>query len=395
MSSGRVPGRSTGLIHHPYRPPDTFESPAVPVAKGSTVYFRDVAALRSSQWIDRSAYTYGLHGTPTSFTLEERLATLEGGRHAMLVSSGLAAVSLVDMALLAHGDHLLLPDNVYAPSKAFARHELRAWGITHGLYDPMKPASLAAAVTPATRLVWLEAPGSVTLEFPDLRALIATVRERAPQAVIALDNTWGAGIAFDAFDLGADVTAHALTKYPSGGGDVLMGSVICRDDALYRRLALARSRIGHGVGADDVAAVLRSLPTMPLRYAAHDAATRAFAHWCTSRAEFARVLHPALPGSPGHDHWKSHCRAAAGLVSVIFAAGVEPARVDAFVDALKLFRIGWSWGGPVSLAVPYDLALLRDGTPGKSGSLVRFSIGLEEVDDLIADAQQALGVLAA
>ena len=152
MSNGRVPGRSTGLIHHPYRPPDTFESPAVPVAKGSTVYFRDVAALRSSQWIDRSAYTYGLHGTPTSFTLEERLATLEGGRHAMLVSSGLAAVSLVDMALLAHGDHLLLPDNVYAPSKAFARHELRAWGITHGLYDPMQPASLAAGwVSPAPR----------------------------------------------------------------------------------------------------------------------------------------------------------------------------------------------------------------------------------------------------
>jgi cysteine-S-conjugate beta-lyase len=388
-------GRSTGLIHHPYRAPDSFESPVVPVAKGSTVYFRDVAALRSSQWIDRSAYTYGLHGTPTTFTLEERLATLEGGHHAMLVSSGLAAVTLVDMALLSQGDHVLLPDNVYAPSKAFARHELRTWGVTHSLYDPMQPASLAAAVTPATRLVWLEAPGSVTLEFPDLRTLIATVRERAPQAVIALDNTWGAGLAFDAFDLGVDLTAHALTKYPSGGGDVLMGSVICRDDALYRRLALTRSRIGHGVGADDVAAVLRSLPTMPLRYAAHDAATRTFARWCGTRAEFARVLHPALPGSPGHEHWKSHCRAAAGLVSVVFAAGTDPARVDEFVDALKLFRIGWSWGGPVSLAVPYDLALLRDGAPGQTGSLVRFSIGLEDVDDLIADAQQALGVLAA
>lgn len=395
MSDGQGPGRATGLIHHPYRAPDTFESPVVPVAKGSTVYFRDVAALRSSQWIDRSAYTYGLHGTPTTFTLEERLATLEGGRHAMLVSSGLAAVTLVDMALLAQGDHVLLPDNVYAPSKAFARHELRAWGVTQGLYDPMQPSSLAAAITPATRLVWLEAPGSVTLEFPDLRALVATVRERAPKAVIALDNTWGAGLAFDAFDMGVDLTVHALTKYPSGGGDVLMGSVICRDDTLYRRLALARSRIGHGVGADDVAAVLRSLPSLPLRYAAHDTATRTFAAWCTTRSEFARVLHPALPGSPGHAHWKSHCRAAAGLVSVVFAPGIEAARVDAFVDALKLFRIGWSWGGPVSLAVPYDLATLRDGAPGQVGALVRFSIGLEDVDDLIADAQQALGVLAA
>lgn len=395
MSDGQGPGRATGLIHHPYRAPDTFESSTVPVAKGSTVYFRDVAALRSSQWIDRSAYTYGLHGTPTTFTLEERLATLEGGRHAMLVSSGLAAVTLVDMALLAQGDHLLLPDNVYAPSLNFARHELRAWGITHSLYDAMQPATLAAAITPATKLVWLEPPGSVTMEFPDLRTLIALVRERAPQAVIALDSTWGAGLAFDAFDLGVDLTAHALTKYPSGGGDVLMGSVICRDDALYRRLALTRSRLGHGVGVDDVAAVLRSLPSMPLRYAAHDAATRTFAAWCTTRPEFARVLHPALPGSPGHEHWKSHCRAAACLVSVVFAPDVETPRVNAFVEALKLFRIGYSWAGPVSLALPHDLSMLRPGASGLKGSLVRFSIGLEDVDDLIADVQQALGVLAA
>ena len=313
----------------------------------------------------------------------------------MLVSSGLAALTLVDMALLTHGDHLVLPVNAYGPGKVFVRHELQAWGIGHSFYDAMDPASLAAALTPATRLVWLEPPGSVTLEFPDLRTLIALVRERAPQAVVALDNTWGAGLAFDAFALGADVTAHALTKYPSGGGDLLMGSVICRDDTLYRRLALTRSRIGHGVGADDVAALLRSLPSMPLRYAAHDAAARAFAAWCTTRPEFARVLHPALPGSPGHEHWKSHCRAAAGLSSVVFGPDIAAARVDAFVDALRLFRIGWSWGGPVSLAMPYDLGTLRHGTPGSQGTVVRFSIGLEDVDDLTADVAQALGALAA
>lgn len=386
--------KRTRLIHHPYRAPESFESPAVPVAKGSTVFFPNVAALRARSWVDRSGYTYGLHGTPTTFTLEERLATLEGGKHALLVPSGLAAIGLVDMALLTSGDQVLLPDNVYGPNKTLTRHELAAWGIGHALYDAMRPESLAAALTPAARLVWLEAPGSVTLEFPDLRALVAMVRQRAPQATIALDNTWGAGLAFDAFELGVDVTVHALTKYPSGGGDVLMGSVVCRDDALYRKLSLSRSRLGHGVGVDDAAAILRSLPSLPLRYAAQDAAARTLAAWCTTRSEFAHVLHPALPGAPGHAHWLAHCRAAAGLVSVVFDKRFDSRQVDAFVDALRLFRIGWSWGGPVSLAVPYDTRTIRDGSSPYEGLLVRFSLGLEAVDDLIADAEQALGVLA-
>ena len=393
--------KRTALIHHPYVAPAGFDSPVVPVAKGSTVFFPNVAALRSRTWVDRSAYTYGLHGTPTSFTLEERLATLEGGTHCMLVSSGLAAITLVDLALLASGDQVLLPDNVYGPNKNFTRHELARWGVTHALYDAMDVASLAAAITPATKLVWLEAPGSVTLEFPDLRGLVRTVRQHAPQALVALDNTWGAGLAFDAFDLGGDgdgnregqgvdLTVHALTKYPSGGGDVLMGSVICRNDALYCKLALSRSRVGHGVGVNDIETVLRSLPSMPLRYAAQDAAGRAFAAWCGTRSEFATVLHPATPGSPGHEHWQTHCRAAAGLVSVEFDPRFNAAQVDGFVDALKLFRIGWSWGGPISLAVPYQASAIRDRPTRYRGGLVRFCLGLEAVDDLIADAEQAL-----
>jgi cystathionine beta-lyase len=394
-SDGQLPTR---LIHHPYAAPGGFESPVVPVAKGSTVFFPSVAALRARTWLDRSAYTYGLHGTPTTFTLEERIATLEGGRHTLLVPSGLAAISLVDTALLRTGDQVLLPDNVYGPSKVFARHELAAWGIDHALYDPMMPDTLAEAITPATRLVWLEAAGSVTMEFPDLPALIRVVRERAPQAVVALDNTWGAGVAFDAFELapgvGTDLTIHALTKYPSGGGDLLMGSVTCRDDALYRRLALSRSRQGHGVGANDVEAVLRSLPSLPLRYAAQDEAARRVAAWCTTRPEFVRVLHPALHGSPGHAHWAALCRAAAGLLAVEVDPRFPPAQVDAFVDALRRFRIGWSWAGPVSLAVPYDPKTLRQRPTPYRGSLVRFSIGLEAVDDLIADLEQALGTLA-
>jgi cystathionine beta-lyase len=190
--------KSTTLIHHPYQPPAGFASPVVPVAKGSTVFFGNTTALRAQRWMDKSGYTYGLHGTPTTFTLEQRLATLEGARHVLLAPSGLAAIALVNQALLQAGDELLLPDNVYGPSKALARNELARWGITHRLYDAMDAASLAAAVTPKTKLIWLEAPGSVTMEFPDLRGLVAAARAASPQATIALDNTWGAGLAFDA-----------------------------------------------------------------------------------------------------------------------------------------------------------------------------------------------------
>lgn len=400
MTDRKPPAPSTQLIHHPYRAPEGFDATAPGVFKGSTIFFPNVAALRSRRWIDKSAYTYGLHGTPTSFTLEERLATLEGGRHTLLVPSGLAAIALVDTALLRAGDEVLLPDNVYAPSREFARHELARWGIAHRFYDPMDAASLASMLSPATRLVWVEAPGSVTMEFPDLRALVRAVRGHrgaAQPPVIALDNTWGAGLAFKPFDLGeglaVDVSVHALTKYPSGGGDVLMGSVTTLDDALHQTLTLSRSRQGQGVGANDVEALLRSLPSLPLRYAAQDAAARRLAQWCQGRPEVARVLHPALPGAPGHEHWAALCTAAAGLFTVELDERYTQAQVDAFVDALKLFRIGWSWGGPVSLAVPYRAEGMRSLSVPYRGALVRFSAGLESVDDLIADLEQAMAQL--
>ena len=200
--AGRPMRPETAQVHHPYAAPAGFDAQLPAVHKASSVFFPSVEALRRTEWIDGSGYTYGLHGTPTTLTLQARLATLEGANHVLLAPSGLAAITLVDIALLACGDELLLPDNVYGPSRSFAAHELKAWGIAHRIYDPMDVASLEAALTPATRLVWLEAPGSVTLEFPDLRGLVRRVRERAPQALIALDNTWGAGLAFDAFDLG-------------------------------------------------------------------------------------------------------------------------------------------------------------------------------------------------
>ena len=383
--------RATELIHHAYKPPAGFESPQVAVHKASTIIFPNVAAVRARDWRHKTGYTYGLHGTPTTFTLEERIATLEGGLHCVLVPSGLAAITLVNMALLQQGDELLLPDNVYGPSRVFARNELARWGITHRLYDPMDAAALPALIGPQTKLIWLEAAGSVTMEFPDLAGLARAARERG--VLTALDNTWGAGLAFDGFAQGMDVVMQALTKYPSGGGDVLMGSVTTRDADLHERILFTHMRLGLGVGANDCELVLRSLSSMPLRYQAHDTAARKLAQWLAGRPEVARVLHPALEGSPGHEHWRATCNAAAGLFSVVFHDRFSAAQVDAFVDGLRLFKIGYSWAGPVSLVVPYDLAQLRPGG-ALTGPLVRLSIGLEEPEALQADLAQALAAFA-
>lgn len=387
-------GISTTLIHHPYKPPAGFDAIPPGVYKASTIAFPTVAALRSRDWKHKTGYTYGLHGTPTTFTLEERIATLEGGKHCTLVPSGLAAVVLVGMALLKAGDELLIPDNAYGPNKTFAQGELAAWGITHRFYDAMNPADLAAKLGPKTRLVWLEAPGSITLEFPDMPALVAAVkahRNAHPAGIVtALDNTWGAGLAFNAFDLGLDISVQALTKYPSGGADVLMGSVVTRDEALHHLVHFCHMRVGYGIGGNDAELVLRGLNSMALRYAAQDAATRELAAWLAGRPQIATMLHPALPGSPGHETWKRDCAGAACLMSAVFKPEFSPERVDRFCDSLKLFKLGYSWAGPMSLCAPYDIPALRTTPWPHKGGLVRFSVGLEAVADLQADIAQAL-----
>jgi cystathionine beta-lyase len=397
-------GIATQLVHHAYRPPAGFEAPQVAVHKASTVYFPDVAALRTREWKQKEGYTYGLHGTPTTFVLEERLATLEGGLQCLLAPSGLSAIALVDLALLKTGDEVLIPHNAYGPGLAFAQAELAAYGIGHRLYDAMDADDLRAKLSERTRLVWVEAAGSVSMEFPDLQGLVRACRER-PGVAVALDNTWGAGLAFDAFDLGdglaVDASVHALTKYPSGGGDVLMGSVVTRDGALHLRIKLAHMRLGLGVGANDAELVLRALPSIDLRYRAHDATARELACWLQSRPEVAAVLHPALPGSPGHDHWRKTCGArdlAAGLFSIVFASDIDQPAIDRFCDGLRRFRIGFSWGGPCSLVVPYDMASMRDAATARwphAGGLVRFSIGLEAAADLIGDLRQSLDAMRA
>ena len=388
---------STNLIHHSYKPPAGFEAVPPAIQRASTIIFPSVAALRTRDWKHKTGYTYGLHGTPTTFLLEERIATLEGGKFCTLVPSGLAAVVLVGMALLKTGDELLIPDNAYGPNKDFAHGELAAWGITHQIYDPMNPADLASKLSVKTRLVWLEAPGSVTMEFPDLPALVAVIKAHQnahPQGIVtALDNTWGAGIAFNAFTLGADISAHALTKYPSGGADVLMGSVVTQNEALHRLIHFCHMRLGYGVAGNDCELVLRGLNSMALRYAAQDDATRAVAKWMQSQPQVATVLHPALTGSPGHEFFKRDCTAAACLFSAVFKPKFNQSQIDRFCDSLKLFKLGYSWAGPMSLCVPYDIPALRTTPWPHQGGLVRFSVGLEAVVGLQADLAQALAAM--
>ncbi len=396
----------TTTIHLPYQAPEGFASPQVPVYKGSTVIFPNTAAMRERQWLDKSSYTYGLHGTPTTFTLEERLASLEGGTHCILTPSGLAAIAQVDLALLKTGDELLIPDNAYAPNQSLASGELKNFGITHQRYNPLDLNDLAQRINSKTRLVWLEAAGSVTMEFPDLIAQVALCKSRG--VLCALDNTWGAGLAFNAFDLtpgqgseplGVDLTIHALTKYPSGGGDVLMGSIVTRDDALARTIKLSHMRLGTGIGANDVETLLRSLPTLEMRYTTQDKNARQLAKWCESQSVFAQVLHPALEKSQGHMHWHKLCvnekypeGRSAGIFSVVVDTRFSSAQVDAFCDALHVFKIGYSWCGPMSLVVPYQTGHIRTLSSSylQGETVVRFCIGLEDVVDLVDDIEQAL-----
>ncbi|HEY8100830.1 MAG TPA: cystathionine beta-lyase [Burkholderiaceae bacterium] len=377
----------TSLIHSDYTPPAGFGAFPTPIHHASTVLFKNVAAMRSRNWQDKSSYTYGLHGTPTSFTLEARLAEIEGGTHCLLAPSGLAAIAMVDMALLKSGDDVLIPDNVYNPNRELGNWLARDYAITARYYDPLIGERIADLIQPNTKLIWTEAPGSVSMEVPDIPAICRAAHDKG--VLVALDNTWTAGVAFRAFDHGVDIVMQALTKYQSGGSDVLMGAVITRDQSLIHRIELAHMRLGLGVGMDDVYLVLRGLPTLKMRFDAHDAGARKVATWLKGRKEISKVLHPAFADCPGHAIWQRDFTGAGGLFSVLFDAQYTEEQTDRFIDSLKLFKIGFSWGGAASLCVPYRIQHMRKNWTDK-GQLIRFNVGLEDPQDLIADIEQAL-----
>ena len=389
----------TALIHAPRKAPQYISTVQPPLYRASTIIFETTDALFNRHWSDDYDYSYGTHGTPTTFTLADNIAQLEGGQYCLLAPSGLSAINLVNSCFLAQGDEVWVADNIYGPNMEHLRNLESRYGITVKVYNPLEASSFQP--TEKAKLIWLEAAGSVTLEFPDLTALVQKAQKH--HVLTALDNTWGAGLAFNAFDFGTehlavDITVHALTKYPSGGGDILMGSVVTRDQKLHHQLFRIHAIQGISVSGDDVAQVQRSLASMRVRYQHQAQSCLKLLAWLQQRNEFVQVLHPADTHAAGHEYWQEICKdgQSAGLVSVIFKPEYTLEDIRTFCDALQLFKLGFSWGGPVSLVMLYDLKEMRmlQHSHLKEGFLVRFCIGLEHPADLIQDIENALKQLA-
>ena len=376
----------TKLIHSDAAVPAGYRSLSTPVYRGSTTVFPSASAVSDDWDQERSGYTYGLFGTPTALELAARICELEFGEYTLLVPGGQAAISLIDFALLKAGDHVLVPASVYGPNRLFTTRLLARFGVASSFYDPCIGAGIADLIQANTRLVWTESPGSLTMEVQDVPAIVRAAHAR--DTLVALDNTWAAGVLFDAFGAGVDVTMQALTKYVGGHSDLLLGSVTVRDEDLYRQLGDARQVIGCNVSPDDCSLALRGLQTLAVRLDAVERAALEIALWLAGRPEIERVLHPALPSCPGHDLWKRDFTGSSGVFSIVFAPEFSKERVHRFVDALQLFRIGYSWAGVTSLVVSYDLH--GADRPAYGHRLVRFTIGLESTSDLIADLERAL-----
>ena len=385
----------THLIHAPRKAPQFISSVQPPIFRASTIIFKNTDELFNRHWTDDYDYSYGTHGTPTTFTLADNIAQIEGGEFCLLAPSGLSAINLVNSCFLAHGDEVWVSDNIYGPNMEHLLNLESRYGINVKVYNPLDTNSFQPS--DKAKLIWLEAAGSVTLEFPDLKALVSKAKSK--NILTALDNTWGAGLAFNAFDFGeqhlsVDITVHALTKYPSGGGDILMGSIVTRDKKLHHQLFKMHALQGVSVSGDDVAQIQRSLASMKIRYETQSASALQLMNWLKQQDDFVQVLHPADTDSAGHQYWKDICTTeqSAGLVSVIFDTKYTLADIRYFCDQLQLFKLGFSWGGPVSLVMLYNLKDMRklENTHLQQGLLVRFCIGLEHPEDLIQDIENSL-----
>ncbi|HOB02823.1 MAG TPA: cystathionine beta-lyase, partial [Casimicrobium huifangae] len=366
---------ATLLIHPERAVPGGFRSLVPGTERASTVLFENIDKWKNRSGFDESIYTYGTSGTPTTRDLQNRLAEWEGGFATVLFPSGLAAVAYAFLPFVAPGDHVLIPANVYDPVKTLANGLLKRMNVTVEQYDPLVGAGIAAQIKPNTRLVWVETPGSITMEVSDLPAIAAAAH--AAGALVAIDNTYSAGWYLRAFELGADISVHALTKYPAGHSDLVMGSITAKDEATWKRVKDMALQTGQCCAPDDVYLVLRGLPTMPLRIRHVERVTNEIAQWMQTRPEVKLVLHPALPGSPGHEIWKRDFTGSTGVFSFVLHDQYGADAAARFIEALEFFGIGASWGGIGSLALTYDLAKSRTHWPHK-GALIRLNIGLED-----------------
>ena len=366
-----------------------YASLATPVYRGSTVVFDDQAAVTDDWRQADKGYSYGLYGTPTTLELASRIAGIEGARETFIVPGGQAAIALIYLAYCQAGSHALVPHSAYGPNKAMAEGLMRGLNVEVEPYDPMIGAGISDLIRENTALIWCESPGSVTMEIQDVPAIIKAAH--AKDVAVALDNTYAAGVMFDAFAHGADVSMQALTKYVGGHSDLLLGSVSARDDAAYAKLGPIYQQLGLAVSPDDCSLALRGLQTLAVRLDALEKATLRVANWLTNHPQIDEVYHPALPSCPGHDVWARDFKGSTSVFSFTFKDTVGATKVNDFINALTVFKIGMSWGGINSLAVVYPN--LQRPNQDFGGRIVRLNIGLEAPDDLIADLDQAMKAL--
>jgi cystathionine beta-lyase len=367
--------------------PKGFRPLVTPVYRGATTTFEDAASARDTWDQQDVAYTYGQYGTPTAQELAARVCELEGGYRTFIVPGGQSALALVDLALLGAGDHVLLPESIYGPNRNLADYLMTRLGVEVSYYPPLSGADIAAHFRSNTRLVWCESPGSNTMEVQDVPAIVETAHERG--ALVALDNTWAAGVYFDAFAHDVDISVQALTKYIGGHADLLLGAVTLRDATLYQPVGETLFVLGMTVSPDECSLALRGFQSLAVRLDVIEKSALDLARWLASRAEIERVLHPALPSCPGHDVWRRDFTGSSGVFSVVFAERFSREDVFRFVDVLRLFRIGYSWGGVTSLVMPWPAPPTRRDVD-YGDRLVRFSLGLEAPEDLRADLERAL-----
>ena len=356
-----------------------------PVYRASTILYRDLASLEAGN----TAYRYGRLGTPSSSSFEDAANELEGGARTIVAPSGLGAIALAIQAVCGAGDHLLMVDSCYHPTRLLCDRTLKRFGIETTYYDPLIGAGIEKLMKPNTRAVFCESPGSLTFEVQDVPAIAAVAHKHG--ASVLLDNTWATPVYFNAFDHGVDLSIQAATKYVGGHADVMIGYVAA-NESHRDRLESAHHDLGLYASGDDCYLALRGLRTMPVRLARHQESGLKLAHWLAIHPAVERVLHPALETDPGHALWKRDFKGATGLFGVVMK-DTPHSRFAAFMDSLKLFGMGYSWGGYESLIVPSKIH--RSAAPfDAKGRVVRIHAGLEDADDLIADLDQALAKLA-
>lgn len=385
MPMGGAMNPETRLVHAGREPEKNFGIVNPPVYRASTILYPTMAEFEQRHTRKYTGFTYGIHGTPTTFALTGALAELSGGHRSVVTSSGLSAVTQALTAFLRRGDHLLITDSVYGPTRAFCATVLARYGVEVTFYKPEIGAGIDQLMRTDTRVVYTESPGSLTFEIQDVPAIARAAHARG--AVVMFDNTWATPLNFRAFEHGVDVEIQAATKFLAGHSDLLMGVITARTEDLFRTVKDGLDAFGDCVAPDLCYETLRGMRTLAVRLRRHERAALDVAEWLTRRPEVARVLHPALPDDPGYPLWKRDFTGASSLFGVLLRTNSDRA-VAAMLEGFRLFKIGASFGGFESLVLPARPAAIRTAHPWREpGILVRLHVGLEAVEDLIADLQ--------